>query len=447
VLNWIWLGLVGIGVLWAAFTGNMEAVSKAVTEEANDAIKLIIGFVGSMVFFLGLMRVVQDAGFLDTLARWLRPVLNRLFPDVPPDHPAMGAMIMNIASNMLGLGNAATPFGLKAMEDLDELNPHPGVATDAMVLFLAINTSAVTLFPLGTIAVRSSLGAANPSAILLPTLMATIISTAVAILMAFALRRVGLFRVPAAMLGTSERSREGACTSKPQPQAPQTNRPSEPPTPCEQWTIRAIVWGVCAALGVALVLDIVRRSATQSAMGIFLDMAGIWLLPLLVITLLLIGVAARVRVYESVVEGGKEGLFVAMRIVPYIVAILVAVGVFRASGGLDAFTDLVRPLTSLIGMPSEALPMALMRPLSGGGAFALMMDIMGQPATGPDTFVGMLVSTLQGSTETTFYVLALYFGAAGIRNGRHALAACLAADAAGILGAVAACHLFFPQLG
>jgi len=450
VLNWIWLGLVGIGVLWAAFTGNpedMAAVSKAVTEEANDAVKLIIGFVGSMVFFLGLMRVVQDAGFLDTLARWLRPVLNRLFPDVPPDHPAMGAMIMNIASNMLGLGNAATPFGLKAMEDLDELNPHPGVATDAMVLFLAINTSAVTLFPLGTIAVRSSLGAANPSAILLPTLMATILSTATAILMAFALRRLGLFRVPTAKLGAGGQPREASRNAKLQPEAPQPNRPSEPPTPREKWTVRAIVWGVCSALGIALVLDIARRSATQTPMGIFLDMAGIWLLPLLVITLLLIGVAARVRVYESVVEGGKEGLFVAMRIVPYIVAILVAVGVFRASGALDALTNLVRPLTSLIGMPSEALPMALMRPLSGGGAFALMMDIMGQPATGPDTFVGMLVSTLQGSTETTFYVLALYFGAAGISNGRHALAACLTADAAGILGAVAACHLFFPQLG
>jgi spore maturation protein SpmA len=441
MLNWIWLGLILIGIVWAAFTGNMAAVTEQSMEAAKAGVHLIIGFVGPMVFFLGLMKAVQDAGFLLSVARFLRPVLKRLFPDVPEDHPAMGAMVMNMASNMLGLGNAATPFGLKAMEELDKLNTRPGVASNAMVLFLAINTSSITLFPLGVIAIRSSLGAASPEAILVPTLVATICSTTIAISTCFFLQRFSFFRIPA-----NAPEREVQVHSAKSVDA----MPAAPAAPAssarETWTARIIVLGACLCLTVAFIKELVQNPSALAGVLPFLGVFGSWLLPLLIAFFLLVGVSGRVRVYESMVEGGKEGLEVAVRIVPYIVAILVAIAIFRASGALLALENLVRPLTHAIGMPSEALPMALMRPLSGSGATGVMMETMTQAATGPDTFVGMLVSTLQGSTETTFYVLALYFGAARISNGRHALATCLTADAAGILGAVAACRFFFPEL-
>jgi spore maturation protein SpmA len=441
MLNWIWLGLILIGIVWAAFTGNMAAVTSESMEAAKNGIHLIIGFVGPMVFFLGLMRAVQDAGFLLTLARWLRPVLKRLFPDVPEDHPAMGAMVMNMASNMLGLGNAATPFGLKAMEELDKLNTRPGVASNAMVLFLAINTSSITLFPLGVIAIRSSLGAAAPEAIILPTLFATLCSTTIAVSTCFFLQKFSFFRIPA-----NAPQREVKLPSSESVEVLPAAPAAPAPSTRETWTARIIVAGVCLALAVALVKQLVLNPEGLASGELLLSVFGSWLLPLLIVMFLLVGVSGRVRVYESMVEGGKEGLEVAVRIVPYIVAILVAIAIFRASGALLALENLVRPLTAAIGMPSEALPMALMRPLSGSGATGVMMETMSQATTGPDTFVGMLVSTLQGSTETTFYVLALYFGAARISNGRHALATCLTADAAGILGAVAACRFFFPEL-
>ena len=433
MLNWIWLGLILASVVCAAFTGRMGEVRTELFESAKAAVDLVIGLVGSMVFFLGLMRVAFDGGLRDAIARALAPLLRRLFPDVPPDHPAMGAMVMNMASNVFGLGNAATPFGLKAMVELGKLNAHPGSASNAMVLFLAINTSAITLLPpLGTMTVRAAAGSPVPDAIWVPTLIATTCSTLAAVGMVFLLRNLPAFRHRPAREGEAR-----VDAGIEQLEIPKLGGARPPMGP---WRAGLVI-GVCAALALGLVLESVRLSASLGFADVVKAMVQTWLLPLLVAGLLLVGVAGRVRVYDSMIEGAKEGLDVAVRIVPYLVAILVAVAMLRASGALDLLIRALDPLTSAIGVPPEVMPMALLRPLSGSGAFAVMSETL--TAYGPDSFIGLLASTLQGSTETTFYVLALYFGAARITEGRHTLAACLTGDLAGFLGAVAACHVFF----
>jgi len=435
VLNWIWLGLILISLVFAAFNGRMEAVTSALFESAKDAVTLVIGLVGVMAFMLGVMRVAFDGGLRNAIARALAPLLRRLFPDVPPQHPAMGAMVMNMASNIFGLGNAATPFGLKAMSELEKLNPIPGSASNAMVLFLAINTSAITLFPpTGTIGVRLAAGSANPWSIWVPTLIATTCSTLAAVTAYFLLRGLPAFR---------PRPPEHA---QPVPQ----DEPVEldldldltapAKAPRELWRTLLIA-GTCAALGVGLVVEAIRLAADASVAETLKTLVQTWLFPLLVGGLLLVGVAGRVRVYDSMVEGAKEGLQVAVRILPYLVAILAAVAMFRASGALDVFIGALDPLTSRAGVPAEVLPMALLRPLSGSGAFGVMSEIL--TSHGPDSFIGLLTSTLMGSTETTFYVLAIYLGAARVVDARHALLACLVGDVAGFAGAVAACHWFF----
>jgi len=435
VLNWIWLALILGSVVYGGLTGRMQAVSDAVFESARGAVDLVIGLVGVMVFFLGLMRVARDGGLLRAVARGLAPLMRRLFPDVPPDHPAMGAMVMNFATNILGLGNAATPFGLKAMVELDRLNPRPGVATDAMAMFLAINASSITLMPpTGTIAVRAAAGSADPFAIWIPTLIATTCSTLAAVAAVYVLR-----------------ARERALPEPaPGPAAPRAERaapavdetlaaegPARPAGPVR----RLVVAGVLVALAVGVALHAADLSLDAPPAEVAKALLKAWLFPLLIGALLLVGFAGRVPVYESMVAGAREGLDMAIRILPFLVAILVAVAMFRASGALDLLVRGLDPLTSLVGFPAEALPMALLRPLSGSGAFGVMAEIV--KSQGPDSFVGNLVCTLQGSTETTFYVLTLYFGAAGVRNMRYTLAACLVADLAGFAGATAACHLFF----
>jgi spore maturation protein SpmA len=435
VLNGIWLALILSSILCAAFTGRMEALQKGLIDAAGDAVKLVIGLVGVMAFFLGLMRVARDGGLLLAVARGLEPLMRRLFPEVPPDHPAMGAMIMNLASNVLGLGNAATPFGLKAMTELNRLNARPGVASDAMVLFLAINATSVALLPSGTIAVRAAAGSLQPAAIWVPTLIATTCSTVTAVLMHYALRRLPRFRPEAHALAPTEAAPETPAESLPEIPGPTSIAPATP-------SARVIVWGFGLALLLALGLH-VRSSmaAGSSGFDVFLAVTSTWLLPALIAGFLLVGLRGRVRVYESAVEGAREALEVGVRIVPFLVIILVAVAMFRASGALEFVVSILDPVTSRIGVPAEALPMALLRPLSGAGAFGVMSEIL--KTQGPDSFVGMLVSTYQGTTETTFYVLAVYLGAARVREGRHALAACLAGDVAGFAAATAACHAFF----
>jgi spore maturation protein SpmA len=434
VLNWIWLGLILGSILYAGFSGRMEALQDAIFASAKDAVQLVIGLVGIMVFMLGVMRVAFDAGLRDAVARGLAPLLRRLFPEVPADHPAMGAMVMNLASNVFGLGNAATPFGLKAMVELAKLNPHPGSASNAMVLFLAINATAVTLLPpLGTIGVRAAAGSADPFAIWVPTLLATTCSTLAAVGVYFLLRDLPRYRHRALPTPAGDAAPDPGLEAVEIP-APRPWRPMGPGR-------RVFVLGCALALGTACALDAARLVGELGVRDGSLGLVRTWLFPLLVAGLLLAGVAARVPVYESAIEGAREGLQVAARIVPYLVAILVAVAMFRASGALDLVIRVLDPLTSALGFPAEALPMALLRPLSGSGSFAVMSEIL--KTHGPDSFVGLLTSTLQGSTETTFYVLALYLGAARVRDGRHALAACLVGDLAGFAGATAACHLFF----
>ncbi|MBW2273360.1 MAG: spore maturation protein [Deltaproteobacteria bacterium] len=414
----------------------MADVSTGLFEGAKSAVTLVIGLVGGMCFMLGIMKVAFDGGLRDAIARLLAPLLRRMFPDVPADHPAMGAMVMNMACNIMGLGNAATPFGLKAMVELSKLNPHPGTASNAMVLFLAINTSAITLMPpTGTIFVRSAAGSAHPEAVWIPTLIATTCSTLAAVSAYYLLRRLTVFQPPAT--GTAAAGDGSPPPDFGEVEIPAASGPREP-----MGLGRSIlVYGSAAAVLVALVLEGLRLAEEVGASGAIKTLVQTWSFPLLIGGLLLIGVAGRVRVYDSMVEGAKEGLEVAVRIVPYLVAILTAVAMFRESGALDMFIALVSPLTTPLGVPAEVLPMALLRPFSGSGAFGIMSETL--TAYGPDSFIGLLTSTLQGSTETTFYVLALYLGAARVADGRHTLAACLTGDVAGFVGAVAACHVFF----
>lgn len=435
MLNGIWLGLMLAAVLYAAFAGDMQAVTDQIFASAESGITLVIELTGIMIFMLGLMRVAQDGGAMRWIALRLAPVMRRLFPDVPADHPAMSAMLMNFTANMFGLGNAATPFGLKAMAELRRLNPVPGVASNPMILFLAINTSAITLMPPnGTIAVRAAAGSADPFAVWLPTLIATTCSTLAAVGVFYLLRDRKRYAVRPLENPPEDTPEEDFAIPE------ETDVLGAARAPMELWRKLVLVAvGITLAAGFSLgFADALERGSSGDAAR---EMLRAWLFPLLVSVLLLIGFAGRVRVYESAIAGAREGLSVVVRIIPYLVLILVAVGMFRASGALDLLIQVVDPVTRLIGIPGEVLPMALLRPLSGSGAFAVMSEILAQ--YGPDSFVGLLASTLQGSTETTFYVLTLYAGAAGVRDVRFALIACLCGDFAGLLGATAACHLFF----
>lgn len=393
----------------------MAALSKAMVDSAGSAVELAIGLVGVMTLFLGLMKVVEAGGMLTIISRLIRPLMVRLFPDVPPDHPAMGAMILNLSANALGLGNAATPFGIKAMQALDTLNGEKGRATNAMALFLAINTSSVTLLPTGVIALRAAAGSSDPAAILPTTLFATIGSTLVAIAAARLYQRF---------------SRDCALAEVPDSPATGNLSAEEGPEDTGAYPLWVSVLAL-GCLGAMIPVAVLYGSA-----------ASPWILPILMAGFLLFGLLRKVPVYETFVEGAKEGFGVALRIIPYMVAILVAVGMFKASGGLDFLTGLLGRVTGAFGLPAEALPMALMRPLSGSGAYGILASVINDPAIGPDAYAGLLVSTLQGSTETSFYVMAVYFGAVGVQRVRHALAAALTADLAGIIFAVMACSLF-----
>ncbi len=439
VLNGIWLGLILLAVVYGAFTGRMQEVSAASFDAAKSAVQLVIGLTGFMVFMLGLMRVATDGGLLRAVARGIAPLMRRLFPDVPADHPAMTAMVMNLATNVLGLGNAATPFGLKAMRELETLNRYPGVASDAMVLFLAINATAITLFPpTGTMAIRAAAGSVAPEAIWVPTLIATTCSTLTAVIVFYLLR--GWPRYAARPLEAAPAAPPPVVAVTAASDELERSLAAEPAQPAGT-SRRAFIGAVALGLLVALVLDVRRRLETQPAGDVATQVLQSWLFPTLIVGLLLVGVAGRVRVYEAMIEGAKEGLEVAVRILPYLIAILVAVAMFRASGALDLLIGLLAPVTNLVGLPAEVLPMVLLRPLSGSGAFAVMSEIV--TTYGPDSFIGNLACTIQGSTETTFYVLTLYYGASGTRNIRHTLVACLCGDVAGVAGATAACHVFF----
>ena len=434
MLNGIFVFVVGVSILLAAHTGQMQALTDAILADARKAVELAIGLVGVMAFFLGLMRVAEDAGLLRRMARLVGPVMRRLFPGVPVDHPAMSAMILNISSNMLGLANAATPFGIRAMEELNKLNRTKGTATNAMVLFLAINTAGFAILPSTVIAMRASLGSRDAAGIFFTTWFASAAATLAGISAAILLSRLPRYRCsePGPPTAADRGSAADAESAEAEVGDPSTNPP-------RGGTIGlALFWSVFSIL---LIRHIVVSSGESSAFELTRGVFSYWILPAIVGGIVLFGWSRGVKVYASLVEGAREGFQVAIRIIPYLVAILVAVGMLRASGGIDLVVSWVGPLTSLIGMPAEALPMALLRPLSGSGSLGVMAEIMTEH--GPDSFIGYLVSTFQGSTETTFYVIAVYFGAVGVTRTRHALPACLIADASGIFAALLIVHLVF----
>jgi spore maturation protein SpmA len=388
---------------------DMEALGNSLAQSAQDAVTLGIGLIGAMALFQGLLKVAEAAGMLEALARLLRPVLHRLFPKVPPDDPAMGAMVMNVAANMLGLSNAATPFGVRAMKALDRLNPARGTATDAMVLFLAINTANVTLLPTHVMALRAAAGSHDPAAVIPTTLFATIFATGAAILVA----KLGARWWP----------------SENDPHPPADAGPSLSRLR-ERGGVR-----VSPATALTLLLFLAFIAATL----IWGRAISPWILPLLVAGVLALGAIRRVPIYEAFVKGAKEGLWISFRIIPYLVAVLAAVGMFRASGAMDALVAPLGRALAPVGLPAEAVTMAVLRTLSGSASFGYLASLLKDPAIGPDSYTGMLVSTLYGSSETTFYVLAVYFGAAGVRRIRHALIAGLAADLVALIAATAIC--------
>jgi spore maturation protein SpmA len=432
VLNWIFLALIASAVIAASHLGLMKEVTAATANSAKTAVDIAIGLIGQMALWLGLMRVLEEAGMLKSLARALRPVMTRLFPGVPADHPAMSAMILNLAANMLGLSNAATPFGLRAMVELDKLNDRKGVATDAMALFLAINTSGVAVIATMAVATRATMGAQNITGIIAPSVLATSCSTIAAIIVAKLLEKRRTFapeRYPA-----STAQNEAAPPTETPVAAPETD--AQKTTPLHLAVIAlifaAVVWGLVRSFD---------RPNSPSGFEVVRDLLESWFLPLLILAIAMVGFGRRVKVYEVLVDGAKQGFQIAVTIIPFMVAILVAVGMFRASGAMDMLVGALSPIANLIGYPPEVLPMAFIRPLSGSGALAVMTEIM--KTHGPDSFVGFLSCVIYGSTETTFYVLAVYYGAVQVRFTRHTVIACLAADFVGALTSLPFARLFF----
>jgi len=419
-------------VLFAAYSGRMEEITKTSFDSAKAAVNLSIGLIGIMALWLGLVRVLEAGGLMFSLAKALKPLMKRLFPEVPGEHPAMGAMILNMSANMLGLGNAATPFGLKAMVELDKLNPKKGTATNAMCLFLAINTSSIALMPLGVIGVRAAANAKEPAAIWLPTTIATIASTLVAILLAsFLARRDRKYKEEIESLEVIE-NKQIDIESK-------VEKTDYSHLKYQPGTIARLVLplSMLAFFGAMIpgILD-----AKSLAAFFNLDFVSQWLMPALMLFIVAYGASRGVKVYEAVTEGAKQGFDIAVKIIPFLVAILVAIGMFRASGAMELITNLINPITNLIGMPAETLPMALIRPLSGTGAFGVMSELIN---LNPDSYESFVASTMMGSTETTFYVLAVYFGSIGIVRVRHALIAAIVADITGVIVSCIAARAFY----
>ena len=392
----------------------MQAMVDAMLGAADTSVTLAIGLVGVMALFLGLMKVAEQGGLLLVIARVMRPLMVRLFPDVPADHPAMGAMILNMSANVLGLGNAATPFGIRAMEELDKLNPLKGTASNAMVLFLAINTASVTVLPTSVIALRAAAGSTDPAGVIPTTLFATIVATGVAILVA----KIGQNWWPATQ-GDVEIEISVRPTSEETAEINDVR-------PYPEWASYLTLVGIVALIPITVIFG---RAISP------------WIVPGLMVALLGFGIARGVNIYEAFVEGAREGFTIALRIIPYLVAILVAVAMFRTSGALEMTIGPLALLTEPLGLPAEALTMTLLRMLSGSGALGYLASMLNDPAIGPDSYTGYLVSTIQGSTETTFYVLAVYFGAVGVKRIRHALVAGLTADVAGVIASAVAVWL------
>ena len=429
MLNYIWLGLILCGVVLGVLTGRTEAVTAATFEAAKASLLTIALPLGAvMALWLGIMRLAEKSGAVERLSSLLKPLLTRLFPEVPANHPAMGAIVMNIAANMLGLGNAATPLGLRAMQGLESLNPRPGTATNAMCTFLAINTSSVQLIPATAVGILAAAGAAHPTSIIGTALVATTCSFLTGIISVKLLQRLPMFALPpvsdhAPLTVTAEAALEGAVT-----------------IPLSLW--KKLLLSAFVALFAGTIWHLVgTRAGGTSLLITVIQSISLVAIPFLLGFFPLYAALKGVAVYEEFIEGAKEGIQVALRIFPYLVAILVAVGIFRAAGGIDILSRLLSPLLDLIGLPTQVLPLVLVRPLSGSAATGLFAEIV--KACGPDSYAAQLSGTILGGTETTLYVLAVYFGSVAVRRGRHALAAGLLADAAGVAASLVICRFVF----
>ena len=408
VLNYIWIAffLIAfvIGLVRLVFMGDTEvfpAMMNSTFSSAKTAFEISLGLTGVLSLWLGVMKIGERGGVVNALARVLSPVFTKLFPDIPKGHPATGSIFMNIAANMLGLDNAATPLGLKAMEQLQSLNTKKDTATNPMIMFLVLNTSGLTIIPVSILVYRAQLGAAQPTDVFIPILIATFVSTLAGIIITSLYQRINLLnRVMLLTLGGMS------------------------------LVVASVIW--------------LFGSMDKEQMNIVSTSAANILLMCVIVGFILAGVRKRVNVYDAFIEGAKDGFSTAVRIIPYLVAILVGIGVFRASGAMDAVVDGVKWTVEALGGDTEfvgALPTAIMKPLSGSGARGMMVDAM--TTYGADSFVGRLSCIFQGSTDTTFYILAVYFGSVGVRYTRHAVACGLLADLAGVIAAIAVCYLFF----
>jgi spore maturation protein SpmA/spore maturation protein SpmB len=401
--------------------GPMEQLGTAALKAAEGSVTLGLGLIGTMALFLGMMRVAEAGGMMAGLARLLKPLLTRLFPEVPAGHPAMGAMVMNVAANMLGLSNAATPFGVRAMQELDRLNPQKGTASDAMVLFLAINTANVTILPTHVMALRTAIGSHDPAAVIVTTLFATLWASGSAIIFA----KFGSRWFPMDKAGESSLLRHRA----PDDQAASDEALAGADTlPLPHWATLA---AMTALVGLVPICLLWGRSLSP------------WIIPGMFAGSLAFGMIKKVPVYEAFVEGAKDGLGISLKIIPYLVAILVAVGMLRDSGAMEMLLAPIGRITAPLGLPVEALTMAGLRSLSGSASFGYLAALMKDPAIGPDSYLGILSGTIYGSSETTFYVLAVYFGAVGVRRIRHALLAGLMADLCGVIFSVVICRVLY----
>ena len=451
MLNYIWLGLMVAAVLIGAANDSLEAVGKAAFERAEYAVmKLALPLAGVMALWLGIMRLAEKSGLVQVLARALRPVMRKLFPDVPPEHPAMGSMLMNMAANILGLSNAATPLGIRAMKDLETLNPRPGVASNAMCTFLAINTSSIQLIPTTAIAVLVVAHATNAFAIVGSAVMATVFSSIAGIVAVKLLEKLPAYQLPALANNEISAGRSQPAASNPEVGAHVATRPETSCIAPVSWFGWLILTGFAAAFVWAFLRigfpEVVGKTVSEelTKQNSFLravNAISLLSIPLLLSFFPLYATLRKVKVYEEFVEGAKEGFQTAIMIIPYLVAILVAIGMFREAGGIKLLSDLLKPAMDAVGFPTELLPMSLVRPLSGSGTLGLFSDIVKE--FGPDSLLARTAGTIYGSTETTFYVIAVYFGAVGVKRTRHAVPAGLIADTVGIIASVIICRMMF----
>ena len=452
MLNYIWLGLIGLAVLVGGFTGKIGDVSQVAIDKAIYAVyPLGTTLLATMTLWLGLMRLAEKAGLVHRLGLALKPIMVWLFPEVPPDHPAMGAIIVNMAANILGLNNAATPLGLRAMSELETLNKRQGVATNAMCMLLAINTSSVTLIPVTVIAVLVAAGSKNPTAIIGTSLAATAVAHAAAIAACKLLERSPWYRLAPlereeSEVASSAKVNDGAVEGqKVQEQAARTDE-SLPWVPFSGLILMLVGLLFVAMLFVIAFPEMVGRAPSPAETGHgylvrLVNALSLMAIPWLILFFPLYAALRRIPVYEEFVEGGKEGFQVFLRILPYIVGMLVAVGMFQAAGGMDIITALISPLTNLLHFPSQLVPLAVIRPFSSAASLGLLTDLVKN--NGPDSLIALTAGTLYGCSETTFYVIAVYFGSVGIRKTRHAIPAGLVADVVGPVASVIICRAVF----